>query len=335
MESTSESFMREAIKLSRRGFPAPNPHVGCVIVQNRVIVGRGWHNAAGMPHAEVMALDEAGAMAKGATAFVTLEPCHHQGRTGPCSLALVQAGIKKVEFSVPDPNPKAAGGADWLRCQGVEVVIGTAKNRAMRANEQFLVSHQQGRPFVTLKAAVTLDGFMAREDGTSKWITGPRARREGHRLRVERGAVLVGWKTVTTDDPALTARIAGVVNPPLRVVLDPESNLTGEEAVFAQAGGSVRIQGIENCSPTKVLANLWDRGVRGVLVEGGPRTISYFLRSGEWDTLEIFKGPNHFGSGLSFPWADLQSDKLICTGAKRWGNDVQISYRNQDTIIRL
>lgn len=333
--------MLRAVALSRRGFPAPNPHVGCVIVKNGSVVGEGWHRAAGEGHAEVVALANAGRNAKGADVYVTLEPCNHFGRTGPCSEALVRAEVKRVFIAVPEPNAVAAGGADRLRSAGIEVSIGLCESEARAANEVFIFSCERGRPYVCAKAAVTLDGFMAREGGTSKWITGPAARRAGHRLRAEMGAVLVGQGTVIADDPQLTARIPGVVNQPLRVVLDPHGRLSGTEQVFGPHGEALWVVSPEHRSSDRQTVCAYDggfdldgllqmlaaRGVRGVLVEGGPATIRSFVTSGLVDRLELFISGTLFRTGKSLwsEWSDGLT--LNLSKVKRHGSDVQLTYR--------
>lgn len=297
-------FMRRAVRLAGNGFPAPNPRVGCVLVAGGQVVGEGWHRAAGTPHAEANALAEAGERARGATAYVTLEPCHHHGRTPPCSLALAQAGVARVVFAVPDPNPKAQGGAAFLRAQGIEVVEGVLRAEAEAANRVWLTAVRRGRPYVCAKAAVTADGFMARLDGSSKWITGESARAEGHRLRAEMGAVLVGWQTVVRDEARLTARVAGVERPVTRIVLDPHGHLTGQEPLFAEPG-DVHVLRAEPGEPlpwtgVQILQGLWQHGVTSVLVEGGPRTLATFLAEGLVDELHLFLAPTEFGEGI--PW---------------------------------
>ena len=344
-ESATERLMRRAIRLSRRGYPMPNPHVGCVIVQGGDVVGEGYHDYAGGPHAEVVALAEAGSRARGATAYVTLEPCNHQGRTGPCTQALIAAGIAKVVVACRDPNPVAQGGAEALAAAGVEVEVGVCAAEARRANEAWLTAMERGRPFVALKAAITLDGFLARLDGTSRWITGERARREGHRLRAEMGAVLVGAGTVVQDDPLLTARIPGVVNQPVRIALDFESRLTRNEKMFRSEGGEsmlVRPPGADGdlecpLSPTglfdldALLALLWGKGLRGLLVEGGAQTLRSFLDSGAADRLEIFVAPKVFGAWL--PWvgtsgsAEGADHGIQLDFTRRLGPDIHLSYR--------
>ncbi|MEV4070441.1 bifunctional diaminohydroxyphosphoribosylaminopyrimidine deaminase/5-amino-6-(5-phosphoribosylamino)uracil reductase RibD [Nonomuraea fuscirosea] len=203
------ALMARAVELAGRGHgtTSPNPVVGCVVLDSAgQVAGEGFHAYAGGPHAEIVALAQAGERAKGGTAYVTLEPCDHTGRTGPCSRALLDAGVARVVIAVPDPTPKAAGGAARLRAHGVEVTTGVLAERAERVNEEWLTYARLGRPHVTWKFAATLDGRSAAEDGTSQWITSPEARADVHRLRAAADAIVAGIGTVLADDPRLTAR---------------------------------------------------------------------------------------------------------------------------------
>lgn len=216
-------WMRRALRLAAKGFTPPNPMVGCVIVRDGVLVAEGYHPCAGQPHAEVFALRAAGERARGATVYVTLEPCCHWGRTPPCTEALIAAGVRRVVAATTDPDPRVRGqGLARLRAAGIQTEVGLLEEPARRLNEAFLHFHATGRPFVTLKAAMTLDGKIATRTGDSRWITGEEARRYVHRLRAQSGAVLVGVGTVLVDNPALTARLQGkrVPRQPLRVIVD-------------------------------------------------------------------------------------------------------------------
>jgi len=294
-----EQFMRRALELAGSGFTAPNPCVGCIVIQRGVIVGEGFSKPAGGAHAEVVALRQAGELARGATVYVTLEPCNHQGRTGPCSLALIDAGVSRVVYAVADPSPKAKGGGLVLAEAGVIVESGLMQAEASKIHEQFLFSISHQRPFVTTKAAITQDGFLARMDGTSKWISSAEARLDAHRLRAERGAVLVGRGTVEADNPLLTARIEGVVNQPVRVVLDRSSKLSGTEQVFNEDAETIWVRELGGGIPG-LLADLNERGVRGVLVEGGAETIRGFLEAGLVEEIVLYVGNLMFGEGK--PW---------------------------------
>lgn len=329
--------MRRAIALSRRGYTAPNPHVGCVLVQKDAIVGEGWHAYAGGDHAEVAALKKAGANAKGATAYVTLEPCNHYGKTPPCTKALIDAGVKRVVVACLDPNPRAAGGLNVLNEAGIEVQTGVGEDEARQANHLFLEAMRLRRPFVVVKAAMSLDGRIALPSGESQWITGEQARREGHKLRAQCGAVLVGRRTVELDDPTLTARISGVRNQPIKVVIDPMGRLSRTERVFSGADTiHVTREAFPECATNHqfdmqlLLQKLFERGVTSLLVEGGARTIAGFVQSGCVDRYELFMAPKLLGGGPSwleglgiFRLADCP--ELRIERIRRIGDDIQVT----------
>lgn len=278
--------------------PAPNPYVGCVIVRDGEVVGEGYHHYTGDLHAEANALRQAGEAARGATAYVTLEPCNHFGRQPPCSEALIRAGVARVVVACADPNPKAMGGLAKVAAAGIATQIGFLEEEAAAVNQQFLFAVRHRRPRVVLKAACSLDGRIALPSGESQWITGEAARREGHRLRVACGAVLVGRRTVELDDPQLTARIPGVVNQPLRIVLDPQRKLKGTERVFDDSAPTRHVTGAIDLPA--LLSDLYESGVKGLLVEGGAVTAGSFLRAGLVDRLELFMAPKLLGDGPSW-----------------------------------
>src|SRR5574340_167429 len=222
------AWMAQALRLAERGLysTSPNPRVGCVLVRDGDAVGEGWHERAGEPHAEVHALREAGEAARGATAYVSLEPCAHHGRTPPCADALIEAGVARVVAATADPNPVAGGGADRLRAAGIRVDVGCEEAAARELNAPFFHAFVSERPWVTLKLALSLDGALADAAGRSRWVTGARARRTAHELRAGSDAVAVGIGTVLADDPQLTVR--GVRSPrvaPARVVFDRQARL--------------------------------------------------------------------------------------------------------------
>ncbi len=277
-----DAAMRRALELALKG-PAygVNPQVGAVILDAQgKIVAEGWHRGAGTDHAEVdalKALSKTGIEATGLTAVVTLEPCNHTGRTGPCSLALIEAGISKVVFAVGDPNNEAAGGALTLLNAGIEVIGGVLADLAAEQNRVWLTATKLGRPFVTLKWAETLDGRNAAEDGTSKWISGPESRVDAHLRRSQIDAILVGTKTVLMDDPELTARRPDgslYEHQPLRVVIG-ETELPGEARIFNDDAETVHFK---TRSIHGVLSALHERGIRHVLVEGGAKVASNFIK---------------------------------------------------------
>ena len=325
-------WMQRAIAISKRGLPAPNPHVGCVIVRDGVVLGEGFHDLAGGPHAEVAAIRNVKVGLNGATAYVTLEPCNHTGRTGPCTQALLAAGVARVVVAVADPNPRAAGGAETLRESGVEVVVGLLAEEAAAANEQFLFAHRHRRSMITAKAAISLDGRIALPNGQSQWITGEAARRDGHRLRAECGAVLVGRGTVLADDPRLTVRLNRRVNQPVRIVLDPSHKLTGTEQVFNGEAETMHVTG--EIDLTKLATTWFQRGLTGVLVEGGATTVRHFLAEDLVDRLVLYMAPKILGSGKGWVEDLIRTDLGETTGwcfegMKRLGEDLRLSYRRE------
>jgi diaminohydroxyphosphoribosylaminopyrimidine deaminase / 5-amino-6-(5-phosphoribosylamino)uracil reductase len=315
------TFMRRALELAERGrgLTSPNPMVGAVVVRDGHVVGEGAHLRAGGPHAEIEALAAAGDATRGATLYVTLEPCAHHGRTPPCAPAVARAGIVRVVAALRDPNPLVAGGgADLLRGAGVAVQLGVLGDEAERQISTWLTAMRERRPHVTLKAAATLDGKLADVHGTSKWITGPVARAHAHRLRAESDAIVVGITTALRDDPALNVRLGRPwPREPYRVVLDTGARLdaharlihsgtparalvaVGEDAPVARvadleaAGASVlrcpARQG--RVDPAAVLQGLFEREVRAVLVEGGGETHAAFVDVGLVDRVALFVAP--------------------------------------------
>ncbi|MDQ1674636.1 MAG: diaminohydroxyphosphoribosylaminopyrimidine deaminase [Frankiaceae bacterium] len=338
-DSSTVAAMRRAIALSARGLgsTSPNPVVGCVILDaDGAPAGEGWHQQVGGPHAEVHALRDAGDRARGGTAVVTLEPCNHTGRTGPCSQALLDAGIARVVFAVADPNAQAAGGAATLRDAGVDVTAGVLADEAAQVNEAWLHGVATGRPFVVWKYAASLDGQIAAADGSSRWITGADARRDVHRLRHELDAVLVGVGTVLADDPALTVRElpdgATPARQPLRVVLDRSGRTPTEAQVLDDAAETL----VTAEKPADVLAELFGRGVRSVLLEGGPSVAGSFWQEGLVDKVVGYIAPVLLGSAQ---WPVLRGTgqqtiadafRLGITEAVRLGADFRvIAYPDQ------
>lgn len=335
--------MRRAVKLSQRGWPAPNPRVGCVIMQKGQVVGEGYHRYAGGPHAEVEALHQAGPDAAGAGVFVTLEPCNHFGRTPPCSQALISAKVKRVFYALADPNLTASGGAETLRRAGIEAIEGLERDHALQTNWPWLSATRRQRPFIAVKAAMSLDGRIALPSGESQWITNESARAAGRRLRAEYGAVLAGRGTVMADDPLLTARIRGLAHEPVRLVMDPHHKLGGEYRVFNGPSPARRIV-INAVDPTDIEAPyadghfdlhnlmhvLFQSNVRMILVEGGSATISHFLRENLVDRIHLFTGDCVLGEGI--PWAAFPGQPLSeihrwhLAKVHRYGNCAELIY---------
>jgi diaminohydroxyphosphoribosylaminopyrimidine deaminase/5-amino-6-(5-phosphoribosylamino)uracil reductase len=302
--------MLRAVDLATRGRASvlPNPVVGAVLLDpTGRVVGEGWHAFPGGPHAEVVALAEAGARAHGATAVVTLEPCDHAGRTPPCTRALIAAGVRRTVIATLDPWAPAAGGVATLRAAGIEVVTGVHAEAAERVNEVWLTAVRRGQPYVTWKLAASLDGRSAAADGTSRWITGERARTDVHRLRGEVDTVLVGVGTVIADDPALTVRDADRLAPrqPLRVVADTHGR-TPYSAQVRDASADTWIATAEEVGwsdgrldPVALLERLHARGRRHVLLEGGPTLAAAFLQAGLVDRVVAYVAPVLLGAGVA------------------------------------
>jgi diaminohydroxyphosphoribosylaminopyrimidine deaminase/5-amino-6-(5-phosphoribosylamino)uracil reductase len=292
--------MQRALELARVATfrPGPNPRVGCVLLSpDGRVVGEGAHRGAGTPHAEVDALAAAGDLAVGATAVVTLEPCNHHGRTGPCTEALIAAGVARVVFAQSDPNPAAAGGADRLAAAGVRVSSGLMADQAADVNREWSLAVTRGRPFVTWKLAVTLDGRSAAADGTSRWVSSAAARIDTHRLRSRCDAIMVGTGTVAVDDPVLTVRDGEgrpLPDQPLRVVVG-ERELPAARRVFNDEAPSLRIRSRD---PQQVLRRLQERDTRHVFLEGGPTLAAAFLREGLIDRIVAYVAPSFLGAGL-------------------------------------
>ena len=282
------SFLERALELAERGrgTTRPNPVVGAVVVRNGEIVGEGWHERPGGPHAEAVALEVAGERARGATLYVTLEPCAHHGRTPPCADAVVAAGIAKVVAAVGDPDPRTNGrGFERLREAGVEVELpgGELERRALIQNETFRTWVTHGRPFVTYKAAMTLDGRLAAASGESRWISGESSRRLVHELRAASDAVAVGMGTVRADNPSLAVRDVAAARQPRRLAFGRGPLPDGSEL-------ELRSGPIE-----EELAELAREGVQSLLLEGGPTLAGAFLRAGLIDKLVLFVAPKLVG----------------------------------------
>jgi len=314
-------WMAEACALAARGFgkTRPNPPVGCVLVKNGRRIGAGYHHKAGAPHAEVEALADAGARAKGATAYVTLEPCRHQGRTPPCTEALIAAGVVRVVVGCTDPNPEVRGrGARRLRRAGIEVLTGVLASECTDVIRGFDCLMREGRPWVQLKLASTLDGRIATSRGDSQWISCPESRARVQTMRVRSDCVLVGVGTVLSDDPRLTCRIRGSSNP-LRIVADRRLRTPADSRVIAgpgeslvvcakDASASARLRleraGAEVLEIRATGTRLWDRlltelGRRGMLellVEGGGRVAGSALKAGVVNAMTIFYNPRLIGA---------------------------------------
>lgn len=352
-------FMMHALDLARQGLgkTAPNPSVGCVLVRDGEIVGEGWHRVAGAPHAEAEALAAAGDRARGAVAYVTLEPCNHHGRTPPCAEGLAKAGVAEVVYALADPHHLAAGGAHFLRRRGVKVRSGVCEEEARALNRFWLHAVKHARPYVIAKFAMSLDGRIATRSGDSKWITGPEARERAHRLRAEVDGIAVGAGTVIADDPALTARDGlDVVNRPLRIILDSTGRTPPAAAVFDRAGrgallvttarapaarldayrelgADVLVLGTDHAGRPDVadlIPALAERGVCGLMVEGGAEVLGAFFDVGAVDEVWAFIAPVIIGGGKSAVsgfGADRIADALRLA-------DVETEHLGPDLLVR-
>lgn len=347
--------MRRAIELAARGLGSthPNPVVGCVITDaSGSIVGEGWHERAGGPHAEIHALNAAGPAARGGTAYVTLEPCNHTGRTGPCAQALVAAGITRVVYAVSDPNPQASGGGATLRAAGIDTASGLLAEEAEAGNAAWLTSVRLGRPYILWKYAATLDGRIAAADGTSRWISSPESRADVHRLRAESDAVVVGSGTLRADDPHLAVRgIDGftAADQPLRVVLDTHATIRPTARVLDEAAPTLiavaedadtrHLAGAElarlpydkyGISVDALLRELHGRGIRSVLLEGGPTLAGAFVAAGAVDKVIGYLAPVLLGAGpavLADAGIGTLADalRLRITETVRIGTDIRVT----------
>jgi diaminohydroxyphosphoribosylaminopyrimidine deaminase / 5-amino-6-(5-phosphoribosylamino)uracil reductase len=312
-------YMRRALELAERGLytTTPNPRVGCVIVRDAEIVGEGWHERAGEPHAEVNALRAAGAKAQGATAYITLEPCSHHGRTPPCDQAIISAKVGRVVAAMRDPNPLVAGrGLEAIRAAGIPVDCGIMQNEALELNIGFVSRMTRGRPWMRMKIAASLDGKTALLNGRSQWITGPEARRDGHRWRARSCAIMTGIGTVRDDDPQLTVRDVDTPRQPLRVVIDSrletplEARVLGTGTIIAAAraeqaridalrGKDAEVIVLPNANGKvdlpALLQELSRREINEVHVEAGHKLNGSLLREGLIDELLIYLAPSIIG----------------------------------------
>ncbi|HVW18748.1 MAG TPA: bifunctional diaminohydroxyphosphoribosylaminopyrimidine deaminase/5-amino-6-(5-phosphoribosylamino)uracil reductase RibD, partial [Solirubrobacteraceae bacterium] len=325
LTATDRELLSRALELARHGLGRvhPNPVVGAVVARDGEVLGEGWHDEYGGPHAEPVAIAAAGgADLSGATLYVSLEPCCHVGRTPPCTDAIVEAGIARVVVASDDPSEKASGrGLGILRDEGVEVVVLPAADdlahRARLANQAFRKHARTGRPWVLFKSAMTLDGKVATRSGDSKWISGESSRERAHRWRASVDGVVVGIGTALADDPRLTARVDGVVRQPTRIVFDAEARLPLDSqlvraadevpliVVVTRAAPRARVEALETAGaqimtvtgenePARVrdaLGRLGERGLAGLLLEGGPHLAGAFLDAGEIDEVRLFLAP--------------------------------------------
>ncbi|WP_177424375.1 bifunctional diaminohydroxyphosphoribosylaminopyrimidine deaminase/5-amino-6-(5-phosphoribosylamino)uracil reductase RibD [Pseudomonas sp. MYb185] len=367
-QQSDHDWMARAIQLGARGLytTEPNPRVGCVLVQAGELVGEGWHVRAGEGHAEVNALRQAGARARGATAYVTLEPCSHFGKTPPCADALIAAGVSRVVAAMQDPNPQVAGrGLQRLRDAGIEVQCGLLEAEARQLNPGFIKRMQQGLPWVRLKLAMSLDGRTAMASGESQWITGPQARADVQRLRARSGAVISGADSVLLDDSALTVRAAelglepaeaqaAAARQPLRVLIDGRLRVPLSQRLFRETGPVLVVctdagrreaeyqahqaelltlpDHAGRVDLAQLLAELAGRGCNEVLVESGAALAGAFWQAGLVDELIVYMAPRLLGSRAR-PLLELPFDSMAeamdvqITDLRAIGNDWRVTAR--------
>jgi len=342
------AMMRRALELAAKGLytTTPNPRVGCVVTRGETIIGEGWHARAGDPHAEILALR--GVDARGATLYVNLEPCHHHGRTPPCTAALVQAKLARVVAAMRDPNPQAAGGGEALAAAGIRFEYGLLEDQARELNIGFVSRVTRRRPWVRMKIAATLDGRTALPDGRSQWITGTEARRDGHRWRARACAILAGIGTVRADDPQLTVREIETPRQPLRVVIDsrletpPDARiLRGERVlVFAARAGELpnaEVVALPNAHGKvdlpRMLEFLAQRGVNELQVEAGFRLNGSLVRERCVDEFLLYLNPSLLGDGaqgmldIAAPATLDDRLRLRLVSLERLGHDLRLLAR--------
>ncbi|MGW8227356.1 MAG: bifunctional diaminohydroxyphosphoribosylaminopyrimidine deaminase/5-amino-6-(5-phosphoribosylamino)uracil reductase RibD [Gammaproteobacteria bacterium] len=352
-------YMSRALQLARKGLYTtdPNPRVGCVIVKDDNVVGEGWHERAGEPHAEIHALRVAGDKAMGATVYVTLEPCCHHGKTPPCSDALIKAQVARVVVAMQDPHSRVAGkGLQQLRDAGIDVEVGVLESQAQALNPGFIKRMQTGRPYVRNKLAMSLDGRTAMASGESKWITSEAAREDVQRLRARSSAIVTGVGTVLADDPSMTVRLDGLERQPLRIVVDTHLSMPltarmlqqpGRTVVMTCSDDEVAREALEHagaevvelpfCSNTvdmqAVLDTLGEMEVNEVLVETGATLSGAMLQAGLIDELVIYMAPTLMGNGarglFHLPGLNTMAQKidLEITDMRAVGKDWKITAR--------
>lgn len=356
-----KKYMQMALDLAAQasGATSPNPLVGAVVVREGRVIGRGYHEAAGKPHAEVNAIEDAGSAAEGATLYVTLEPCNHFGRTPPCTHKILAAGIERVVIALADPNPDVTGGGEnYLRDKGVSVTSGLCARRALYQNDWFVKYIRTKQPFVTAKCAATMDGRIAASSGDARWVTGKAARGFVHQLRHSVDAIMVGRQTVADDDPSLTTRLPeGGGKDPIRIIVDTDLGISTQAKVIQQASPAPtwivcssevaqnKVQRLESAGVQVLTADVKDgwidlsdlmgrlgrEGVTSLLLEGGSKLMGSAIRSGIVDKVLFFYAPKLSGGDdgvpmCAGPGATLMKD---CIGV----TDVQVRRFDQDVLI--
>ena len=360
VDDRDKHYMRQALALAEKGLYSskPNPRVGCVIVKDDVVVGEGWHAQAGGPHAEIVALEQAGAAAHGAQLYVSLEPCNHTGRTGPCVVELMKAGIGRVVVGAVDPNPKVAGkGIQSLQQSGVDVLSGVCESEARSLNPGFELRMLKGRPLVRVKVAATMDGRTAAIDGSSKWITSEEARRDVHHYRAQSCALITGIGTVIEDDPRLNARVDALVKQPLRVVLDGNARLEPGAELFSVDGPVLVVTSAQPAADysfdsrteciqitgddgrvdlDRLLTLLAEKKVNEVMVEAGAGVAGAFIARDMVDEIIVYSSPDILGTsgrGMFVIRGIRNIENRVRFEIKnisRLGRDLKVTYGRSD-----
>lgn len=339
-----ERFMHRALFLAKLGLGkvAPNPLVGCVIVHDNIIIGEGYHQFYGGPHAEVNALKqvENPDLLKKATVYVTLEPCSHFGKTPPCSDILIKSGVKNVVIGTRDSNPLVSGkGIDKLKKAGIEVIENVLENECRKINRRFFTFHEKSRPYVILKWAQTSDGYLDKQRSSNEiginWITEPETKSLVHKWRSEEQAILVGRNTIMNDNPSLTVRDFSGKNP-IRIVIDSQLAISNMKNVFSDDAetlvfnriknekiGNIEWIKIQETNTDLILKELYKRGIQSVLVEGGSRTLQYFIIDNVWDEARVIVGNSQFGGGVKAPVLNKLPNDTYLFGKDRIYNFVR------------
>ncbi|MFM7757361.1 MAG: bifunctional diaminohydroxyphosphoribosylaminopyrimidine deaminase/5-amino-6-(5-phosphoribosylamino)uracil reductase RibD [Crocinitomicaceae bacterium] len=339
-----ERFMHRALFLAKLGLGkvAPNPLVGCVIVHDNIIIGEGYHQFYGGPHAEVNALKqvENPDLLKKATVYVTLEPCSHFGKTPPCSDLLIKSGVKNVVIGTKDSNPLVSGkGIEKLKKAGIDVIENVLENECRKINRRFFTFHEKSRPYVILKWAQTSDGYLDKQRSSDEiginWITEPETKSLVHKWRSEEQAILVGRNTIMNDNPSLTVRDFSGKNP-IRIVIDSQLAISNIKNVFSDDAetlvfnriknekiGNIEWIKIQETNTDLILKELYKRGIQSVLVEGGSRTLQYFIIDNVWDEARVIVGNVQFGSGVKAPVLNKLPNDTYLFGKDRIYNFVR------------
>ena len=335
---TDKTFMLEAISVALKSNSDvyPNPKVGCVIVKNNKIISRGWTSKFGSNHAEKNALKSIDKDIKDLTMYVTMEPCYHHGKTPPCTDLINPNQFIRVVIAEKDPFVTAGGGAEFLKKLNIEVEVGLCKDEARKLNEKFYVFHEKKRPYVILKYASSLDGYIALKNGQSKWITNENSRSLNHKTRSECDAILVGRKTIQLDDPSLTSHGKG--KDPVIIVIDNEQKIDKKSQIFNKNQKVIIFSDKELKKSPKnnievILNKLYKMKIQSILVEGGGSTITSFLESGLFDELNIYIAPKFFGQGIPlFKSKGENKNKynLIVDHVESVKNDIKIVYKREN-----